>query len=119
MASVQECETALRSLAERLAALDPELRARHAVTRTLACRVLDLDGVFLATLNEDGLEELRHSNGDSGGDSGDRAQVRLATRSDDLLALVDGELSLPSAWATGRLKVQASPMDLLKLRALL
>lgn len=115
MASVQQCDRALRSLAERLAAVDPELRARHVVTRTLACRVPDLDVVFLATLNEDGLVELRHSDGDSE----QRAQVRLAARSDDLLALVDGELSLPAAWATGRLKVQASPMDLLKLRALL
>jgi hypothetical protein len=32
---------------------------------------------------------------------------------------VEGELSPPIAWATGRLKVQASPLDLLKLRALL
>ncbi len=45
--------------------------------------------------------------------------MRLAAASDDLLALVDGELSPPMAWATGRLKVQASPLDLLKLRALI
>ena len=115
MASVQECEQALRSLAHRLAAVDPEVRSRYVVTRTLACRVPDLGVVFLATLNDDGIEQLRCSDGSST----DGAQVRMAAASDDLLALVEGELSPPVAWASGRLKVQASPLDLLKLRALL
>jgi predicted lipid carrier protein YhbT len=115
VASVQECEQALQSLADRLAAVDPEVRERYVVPRTLACRVPDLDVVFLATLNDEGIEELRCSSGNDG----NRAQVRLSTSSDDLLALVEGELSAPVAWATGRLKVQASPLDLLKLRALL
>lgn len=115
MATLQECAVALQSLAERLAAVDPALRARHVVDRTLACRVPDLDVVFLATLNSCGLDELRWA---AGADT-DRAQVRLSADSDDLVALVEGQLSPPVAWATGRLKVQASPMDLLKLRALL
>lgn len=115
MASVQECERALLSLADKLAAVDPEVRAKFVVTRTLACRVPDLDVVFLATLNDVGIDQLRCTPGAGV----DRAQVRLAADSDDLLALVDGELSPPVAWATGRLKVQASPLDLLKLRALL
>ena len=115
MADVQECERALRSLAERLAEVDPEVRARYVVTRTLACRVPDLDVVFLAMLNDEGIEEIRCTPGsDSAG-----AQVRLVASSDDLLALIAGSLSPPVAWATGRLKVQASPLDLLKLRALL
>ena len=115
MATVQECERALRELAERLAAVDPELRARHVVSRTLACRVPDLEVVFLARLTDDGIEELRCSDGEHT----DGAQVRLTAGSDDLVALAGGELSPPVAWATGRLKVQASPLDLLKLRALL
>ena len=115
MATVEDCERAIQSLAARFAEVDPELRSRHVVTRTLACRVPDLDVVFRATLCDDGLDELRCS---EGADT-DGAQVRLAAASDDLLAMVDGELSPPVAWATGRLKVQASPMDLLKLRALL
>jgi hypothetical protein len=115
VASVQECERALLSLRDKLAAVDPDVRSRYVVTRTLACRVTDLDVVFLATLNDDGIEELRCTDGTST----DGAQVRLATASNDLLALLEGELSPPVAWATGRLKVQASPLDLLKLRALL
>ena len=115
MASVQQCERALLSLADKLAAVDPDVRARYVVPRTLACRVPDLDVVFLAKLSDGGIDELRCSDG---ADT-DGAQVRLAAESDDLLALVDGRLSPPLAWATGRLKVQASPLDLLKLRALL
>lgn len=115
MATVEDCERALQSLADRLAEVDPEIRSRHVVARTLACRIPDLDVVFLARLCDEGLAELRCSDG---ADT-DGAQVRLAAASDDLLALVDGGLSPPMAWATGRLKVQASPMDLLKLRALL
>ena len=115
MASVQECEHALRVLAERLAAVDSQVRARYVVTRTLACRVPDLDVVFLATLNDQGIEQIRCRDGTDT----DGAQVRMAAASDDLISLVNGVLSPPVAWATGRLKVQASPMDLLKLRALL
>ena len=115
MASLPECEQALQSLADRLAELPADVRGRHVVARTLACRVTDLDAVFLANLGEDGLEQLRCLHGtDTAG-----AQVRLAARSDDLLALVAGELSPPAAWATGRLKVEASVLDLLKLRTLL
>jgi hypothetical protein len=36
-----------------------------------------------------------------------------------LVALVAGDLGLPAGWATGRLTVEASVLDLLRLRALL
>jgi putative sterol carrier protein len=36
--------------------------------------------------------------------------------SDDLLALVAGQLKVPAAWATGRIKVEAGVRDLLTLR---
>ena len=115
MASLPECEQALHELAARLAEVPADVRGRYVVDRTLACRVPDLDSVFLARLGESGLEDLRFSSGaDTHG-----AQVRLAATSDDLLALLAGELSPPTAWATGRLKVEASVLDLLKLRTLL
>lgn len=115
MATLQECELALRSLADRLAEVPAEVRGKHVVSRTLSCRVPDLDVVFLATLGDDGIEGLRHEPGQSTAG----AQVRLAAASDDLLAMIAGELSPPAAWATGRLKVEASVLDLLKLRTLL
>ena len=115
MASVDECDEALRSLAERLAAVDADTRSRYLLTRTVSCRLPDLGVVFLATLDEDGLRDIRCT---PSADKSD-AQVRLATTSDDLLALVAGRLHVPAAWASGRLKIEASVLDLLKLRSLL
>ncbi|KDN82466.1 hypothetical protein KCH_57590 [Kitasatospora cheerisanensis KCTC 2395] len=48
-----------------------------------------------------------------------KADIRLTTTGDDLVALVDGRLPFPTAWATGRLKLDASFLDLLRLRSLL
>ena len=112
MASVQECERALHVLAERIAAVDPDLRAKHALDRSVSCTVPDLGVVFVGQFSDDGLTGLHQGEDPS-------AQVRLTTSSDDLVALTEGRLGLPSAWATGRLKVEASVLDLLKLRALL
>ena len=120
MASLEECEDAVRTVAARLAEVDPELRSKYATDRTVACHVTDLGCVFQGRLDAEGLQDLRSSPDSSGGgvDKPD-AQIRLAASSDDLLALLESRLSVPSAWATGRLKIEASVMDLLKLRSLL
>lgn len=119
MASLEQCEDALRSLVERLEQVDPDLRRKYAIERTVTCRVSDLDVLFLAQLAEDGTVSTIETIGTD--DAGERsgAQVGLTVRSDDLLALIEGRLGLPTAWATGRLKIEASLLDLLKLRALL
>ena len=116
MASLQECEAALRELSARVAAVDPELRRRHAVERTVSCRVPDLAVVFHVRLTDGSVVDLRCRDEQ---DTADQAQVRLAASSDDLVALVSGALPPPAAWATGRLTVEASVLDLLRLRALL
>lgn len=112
MATPEQVETAVRELVQRLRDLDDEVRRRHAVDRTVSCRVTDHDQVWTGRLCQEGLLDVTSA-------STDRAQVRLAVASDDLIALTEGRLSASSAWATGRLRVQAGPLDLLKLRALL
>lgn len=116
MASVQDCERALQALAARLEAVDADTRARHAVDRTIACFVPDLDVVFAVDVAGGTIGDLRCS---STGAALDQAQVRLTAGSDDLIALVTGALSPPLAWATGKVKVEASVLDLLRLRSLL
>jgi hypothetical protein len=112
VATSAEVETAVRALAQRLADVDPELRRRYSADRTVSCRVPDLDVVWSARLCDEGLCGLT--------DAGDeRAQVRLSVSSDDLLDLTAGRLAVPVAWASGRLRVQAGPLDLLRLRAVL
>ena len=116
MASLQECEAALQVLAARFAAVDVDLRRKHAADRTVSCRVPDLGVVFSVRVTDGSVDDVscrpEH-------DPAEPAQVRLAAASDDLVALVAGALTPPAAWATGRLTVEASVLDLLRLRALL
>jgi predicted lipid carrier protein YhbT len=112
VATIEQCACALQSLADRLAAVDAEQRSRYAVARTVSCAVPDLGVVFTGRVDEDGLNDVLVTDDTS-------AQVRLEASSDDLLALSEGRLGLPSAWASGRLKIEASVLDLLKLRSLL
>lgn len=115
MATQQECEQGVDALIARLHSVDPELRKKYAVNRTISLRVPDLGVVFLATLDGDEVGSLRClSDLDTHG-----AQVRVTTDSDDLIALMAGELAPAVAWATGKLRVEASMLDLLRLRSLL
>ena len=112
MATRSDCDTAMDGLVARVAEIDPDVRRRYVVDRTVSCRVADLDVTYTGRLCDDGICDV--STAQDG-----KAQVRLTVDSDDLLALVEGRLSPSSAWAVGRLRVQANPLDLLKLRALL
>jgi hypothetical protein len=112
MASLEECRLALYELAGRLAEVDPELRRKHTVDRTLSCHISDLQVTFWGTLSENGLENVTD-------EPQPDAQVRLTTTSDDLLALCAGDLAFASAWARGRVRIDASVLDLLKLRSLI
>jgi predicted lipid carrier protein YhbT len=113
VATLEAVEQAVQDLLERLAEVDPDVRRKYALERTVACRVRDLDVVLLAAFDDDGsVSEIAVA------DRGD-GQVKIAATSDDLIALIEGRLSVPTAWATGKLKIDASMMDLLKLRSLL
>jgi predicted lipid carrier protein YhbT len=113
VATLQDVQAAVQGLLDRLAEVDPDVRRKYALERTVACRVRDLDIVFLGSFDEDGmLRELQTAERGDG-------QVKLSASSDDLIALIEGRLSVPTAWATGKLKIDASMLDLLKLRSLL
>lgn len=112
MASIDECRQALRDLAARMAADSTEVRTRVDFDRTLACRITDLDTAFHGRLVDGQLIDL--TDGDD-----PQAKVALTTSSDDLVALVRGELDAGRAIAARRVRIHASPFDLLKLRKLL
>ena len=82
------------------------------LVRTVSLRVPDLDTTFQGTLRSGVLEDVTT-------EPRDRAQIRLTINSDDLIQLVDGDLNFASSWARGRVKLEASFGDLLKLRKLL
>lgn len=113
MATEEEARAALERIATRLTDVDPGELARHVVERTISCRVPDLNLIFLTRIHAGGLDDFQLAQ------STDSAQVRLTVNSDDLVALADDELAVAKAWATGRLKVEASLGDLLRLRRVL
>jgi hypothetical protein len=111
MATVDECRTALQEAAERLLA-HPEAARQANLDRSIVCHIRDLDVSFHGRLTQGRIEGLRE------GDD-PKADIRLVLASDDLLALVAGELNVAKAWASGRLSIHASFRDLLKLRSLI
>ena len=118
MASRSQVDQAVEVVAARLRRVDPGVRRRYVVERTVTCHVPDLGLTWSALLCEHGLVDVAARETAAVVD-GERAQVRLHVDSDDLVALADGRVPLAVAWAAGRLRVEASVRDLLKLRALL
>lgn len=109
MATAQQCEQAFHTLAERLASADPATR-RSTLDRSLTATLTDIGVVFAAHLKDGELLDIRQVSKADG-------QVKLRLTSDDLLRLVDGELKFGSAWSSGRIKIDASVLDLIKLRS--
>jgi hypothetical protein len=113
MATKRECEAALRGLAKRLDGVDDSLKKRHALDRTVSCRIPDLNTTFSGRLSSGVLSDIAEDKPIND------AQIRLTVCSDDLLAVTNGELPLTHAWAEGKLKIEASMLDMLRLRSLL
>ena len=111
MASVEDCERALHQLADRLAEADEHARKKASFDRTLTCTLRDLNVTFGGRLKDGHLTDIRRLESANG-----KAQVRMTMTSDDLLALVGGKLNMASAWASGRVKIDASVLDLIRLR---
>ena len=112
LASVDECRQALQELAARLDSNADTVRERIDLERTLACRITDLETAFHGRISGGRLVEL--TDGDD-----PNAKIALSTSSDDLLALVRGDLDVTGAVASRRVSIKANPFDLLKLRKLL
>jgi alkyl sulfatase BDS1-like metallo-beta-lactamase superfamily hydrolase len=111
MATVAECETAMHDLAARLAGADAEHRRKADLDRTLSCTLPDLQVTFAGHLHDGQLDDIRQVDSAA-------AQVRLTLSSDDLVKLVAGDLSVGQALISGRLRIDAGMLDLLKLRSI-
>ena len=109
MATEQQCEQALRALADRLAA--NHSGRSDGFDRTMSCTIRDLGVVYAGRLKEGRLSDIARTQSRD-------AQVKLTMSSDDLVALVNGTLKMAPAWASGRVKVEAGVRDMLKLRSI-
>jgi len=111
MATVEECERAMHELAGKLAGNSGSSVRNKIENRSLTCELRDLKVIYGGRLHDGKLEDIRQVQ-----DS--KAQIRLSMSSDDLVALTEGGLHLGRAWATGRIKISASVLDLIKLRSM-
>jgi hypothetical protein len=111
MATKAACEAAMVELAERLDGVPHSLKRRHGVDRTVSCHFPDLRTTYSGRIVDGELRDVSE-------ESRPGAQVRLTVSSDDLLAITGGSLPLVDAWASGRLRIEASMLDMLRLRAL-
>jgi SCP-2 sterol transfer family protein len=112
MATVEECEDAMHRLADRLRSPEGADARGKVLDRSVSCHLRDLGVTFAGHLRDGEIHDIRRVDAPN-------EQIKLAMTSDDLIALVDGRLSFAKAWASGRLKVDASVFDLIKLRNLL
>jgi hypothetical protein len=115
MATSRECREALITFSENLGKASDNARAAAQLDRSLSCWITDLDLTFTGQLRDGQIQDMA----ESPGKPASKAQIRLAMRGDDLVAMVGGTLNFAKAWGSGRVKVEASILDLLKLRSLL
>jgi hypothetical protein len=114
MATAEECRKALEALTARISDMSPDDRAAYLADRTLSCEIPDLGVTFVTRLGPNGADPVREA---AEGDG--PAQIRFVANSDVVVSIADDPGSFARAWLTGRLKVQGSVFDLLRLRKLM
>jgi predicted lipid carrier protein YhbT len=102
----------LKRFTANLAANADEVREKVKLDRTMVCRVTDLQIAFRGRLRGGELVDVVEGDDPA-------ANISLSAASDDLIAMVDGELDFVRALASRRVSVSANPFDLIKLRKLL
>lgn len=114
MATKHEVEAKLRELIARLAgteAAQDKLARSMPETKVIAVRVPDLGADYWATMEGGRMDRLHRG-------VPERADITIRIASDDLVSVADGDTSFFSAFVSGRIKIEASVSDLLRLRRL-
>jgi putative sterol carrier protein len=114
VASKAEVQKQLEILFKRLGENPDSVRAAIPDRKVLRCQVTDLDSAWYAVI-----EGGQVSRPTEAPPSDDQVDITLRVGSDDLVDLIEGRQSFLSAFTSGRVKVDASIMDLLRLRNLL
>ncbi|MEU5889193.1 SCP2 sterol-binding domain-containing protein [Streptomyces sp. NPDC047461] len=115
MATIEECRAALEKLSDTMQHTEGDVRTAATLDRSVNCRITDLDTTFVGRMTDGRI--VVHDTVQ--GPPPEKAQIRLTMKSDDLVALVNGELNFAKAWGSGRVKLEAGLRDLLQLRKLL
>lgn len=109
MATLEQCRESVQELGRQLAGLQNAKKMNQSLNFT----VTDLGVAFLAQLVQGTMTD-----GSEVPAPGPKARINLECSSDDLVALANGTLTFPSAYASLRLQVRAGLLDMLALRSL-
>jgi predicted lipid carrier protein YhbT len=110
VATAAAVERAIRSMMKSLDDASPD--PGTIPDRTVLCVLTDLDAAWSAELVDSRMLNLQKA------DPSERTDVRIKASSDDLIALIEGRLNIATAFLTGRVKIDASAVDLLRIRRL-
>ena len=113
MASKAEVERQLRALMARLDGNESNVRSAIPTRKVLRCQVPDLNTAWNSVVENGHVSQPTEAPSDG------PADITLRVGSDDLVDLVEGRISFLSAFSSGKVKVDASIVDLLRLRSLL
>lgn len=113
MATKDEVSKAIGRLMARLDGNEENVRSAIPGRKVLGCLVTDLDASWYSVI-EDG-----HVSAPTQSPPDEPVAVLLKVRSDDLIDLVEERISFTSAFLSGKVRVDASLTDLLRLRTLL
>jgi hypothetical protein len=113
VASKAEVERQLALLMSRLDGNEANVRSAIPTRKVLRCLVPDLGAAWFSVV------ENGHVSPPSERPPDGPADITLRVASDDLVELVEGRRSFLSALSSGRVRVDASIVDLLRLRSLL
>jgi predicted lipid carrier protein YhbT len=113
VATKAEVERQLGALMARLDGNEANVRSAIPSRKVLRCEVPDLDTAWYSVVDNGHVSQPSQipPNG--------RADITLRVGSDDLVDLVEGRISFLSAFTAGKVRVDASIVDLLRLRSLL
>jgi len=113
MATAEECREALQKLTGRLSEMSPGERDQYFGNRSISVTIPDL-GVTNASVLGSGHDPVREV---APGEP--PANIRLTASSDEVIALAEQPMNIARAWMSRRIKIEASPKDLIRLRRLL
>ena len=113
MATAEECREALQKLTGRLSEMSPGERDQYFGNRSISVTIPDL-GVTYASVLGSGDDPVREV---APGEP--PANIRLTASSDEVIALAEQPMNIARAWMSRRIKIEAAPKDLIRLRRLL
>jgi hypothetical protein len=113
LATKAEVERQLVALMARLDGNETNVRSAIPSRKVLRCHVPDLGATWFSVVDDGHVSAPTETSPDG------PADITLTVASDDLVDLVSGRVSFLSAFTAGKVRVDASIVDLLRLRSLL